>query len=277
MNDLIVVVPCYNEARRFDSEAFRRFARQRQDVRFILVDDGSTDATAALLAELEETDPRNFVVCRLPRNLGKAEAVRRGFLEAFRLRPDYVAFWDADLATPLEELDRFRDVLDRRRDLIAVVGARTRLLGHRVVRDPVRRLVSWCFARAASWLLGAGIHDTQCGAKMFRASPEVQAIFGEPFRTKWIFDVELFARLMRRYEKPDAAILRTRVYELPLEQWREKSGSKIKARGFARAAYEFIVLLWTYRTRRRAAGTSPGLPEIEIESGKAPPTRRCGA
>jgi glycosyltransferase involved in cell wall biosynthesis len=246
--DQIVVVPCYNEARRFDPSAFRQFAR-RTGVRFILVNDGSTDETAAVLSELEKDAPGSFVALSLPRNVGKAEAVRQGFLTAFRLDPQFVAFWDADLATPLEAVCLFREVLVRNPQLLAVVGTRMRLLGHRVVRDPFRRCLSRGFAAAASRMLGASIRDTQCGAKMFRVSPEVWSIFRAPFRTKWIFDVELFARLMRLRGRPDPALLGSMVYEFPLEAWREMRGSKIGTRGFVRAAREFLVFLRDYRIR----------------------------
>ena len=141
-----------------------------------------------------------------------------------------------------------------------------RLLGHRVVRNPFRNFLSRGFARAASSLMGVSIRDTQCGAKMFRVSPEVWSLFREPFRTKWIFDVELFARLMRLRGKRDAALLQSVVYEFPLEAWREMRGSRIGMRGLARAAYEFSVLLCDYRIRCTwRPGLVPAVPERDNE------------
>ena len=75
MSHVIMVVPCYNEERRIDVAAFLDFARRHRDVQFVLVDDGSTDGTGRLLAELECEDPKSFVAHDLPRNVGKAEAV----------------------------------------------------------------------------------------------------------------------------------------------------------------------------------------------------------
>ena len=170
MSGLVVVVPCYNEERRLDPSAFCQFARDAAGIRFVFVNDGSTDGTARVLRGLETSDPESFAACALPQNMGKAEAVRQGFLTAFRSQPEYVAFWDADLATPLEIIPSFRDVLDRRPELLLVIGSRMRLLGHRLVRDPLRHLASRIFSHVASWLLGVRIHDTQCGAKMFRDS-----------------------------------------------------------------------------------------------------------
>src|SRR4051794_39855798 len=99
-----IVVPCYNEARRLDVHAFRTFARDDRAPRFLFVNDGSRDATLEILGDLRGTDPARFDVLNLTRNAGKAEAVRRGLVRALADGPDYVGYWDADLATPLEAI-----------------------------------------------------------------------------------------------------------------------------------------------------------------------------
>ena len=106
----VIVVPCFNEGKRFSPEAFRSFARQWTEGEFLLVNDGSTDNTLHILKALEESMPGIVTALDLPRNLGKAEAVRHGFVQAFESGPDYVGFWDADLATPLEALPLFEAV-----------------------------------------------------------------------------------------------------------------------------------------------------------------------
>src|SRR5437764_14833346 len=109
MSRLLLVVPCYNEEKRLDVEAFRNF-----DANFLFVNDGSRDGTLRLLQSMRDSDPQRFDVLDLERNGGKAEAVRRGILAALDRKPDITGFWDADLATPLAQLPGFLQIFDTR-------------------------------------------------------------------------------------------------------------------------------------------------------------------
>lgn len=134
MSRAIIVVPCYNEAMRLDLLALREFAREHPGPRFLFVNDGSTDGTRKILDELHCEVRECFLVCHLRQNVGKAEAVRQGLLRAFEERPDYVGYWDADLATPLAAILTFCSILDFRLDIDMVFGARVCLLGREVVQ-----------------------------------------------------------------------------------------------------------------------------------------------
>src|SRR5262249_16117766 len=147
--------------------------------RFLFVNDGSTDDTISVLKALHEDDPERYVICDLPRNVGKAEAVRAGVLLAFAAGPDYMGYWDADLATPLGMIPTFCTLLDDRPDLEMVFGARVRLLGRNNERSMVRHYLGRTFATATSITLALGIYDTQCGAKLFRVSPTMRSLFQE--------------------------------------------------------------------------------------------------
>src|ERR1700757_2086540 len=125
-----LVVPCYNEEKRLDTAAFRDFRLPDQQLEFLFVNDGSTDNTLQVIEKLPGR------VLNLERNSGKAEAVRRGFLEALNSNPDLIGFWDADLATPLNELPGFLTVLTSRPEIEMVFGARVRLLGREISRNP---------------------------------------------------------------------------------------------------------------------------------------------
>src|SRR5690606_18799800 len=118
------------------------------------------------IRDLAGERPGRIAWCDLPANEGKAEAVRRGMQVAFRRHPEYVGFWDADLATPLDEIGRFRAVLDRRSELQLVIGSRTRLLGRRIERKRSRTLLGRLFATVASRAVQLPVFDTQCGAKL---------------------------------------------------------------------------------------------------------------
>jgi glycosyltransferase involved in cell wall biosynthesis len=241
----ILVVPFYNEAGRFDAAALEAFAAEDPACDFILVDDGSTDSTLAMLRGLAARDARRFSVVELQPNRGKAEAVRRGMLAAFARAPRYAGYWDADLATPLAELPRFVELLERRPELEIVLGARVLLLGRSIERSSARHYLGRVMATMISRTLGLAVYDTQCGAKLFRVSPGTQALFAEPFVVNWTFDVEIIARLARARRgagRPGPADV---IYELPLRRWRDVPGSKVRPADFLRGMVELL------RIRRR--------------------------
>ena len=241
-----VVVPCYNEAARLPSERYVRFAERQEDVQLLLVDDGSTDSTAIKLHELCLRSNGRIRMHQLATNQGKAEAVRQGISAALdrQPQPDFVGYWDADLATPLEEIPRFVRVLQEHKSVQIVLGTRLPLLGRKIRRSTLRSGLGRLFASVASMGLPVRIRDTQCGAKLLRSSPELAASVAEPFLARWIFDVEMLVRLLRAFAGEDAQSL---IYEQPLEQWDEVGGSRLKASDFAKAPLELLAIFWKYR------------------------------
>jgi glycosyltransferase involved in cell wall biosynthesis len=241
---LTVVVPCYDEAERLRPGAFVRACQATPGLHFLFVDDGSRDGTLALLRELAARAPERLAVLALPGNRGKAEAVRAGLLEAFARGHDYVGWWDADLATPLDEIARFVAALETAPEREIVFGARVRMLGRAIERSAQRHALGRVFAAAASQALGLPVYDTQCGAKLLRATPALAALFAEPFASGWVFDVELLARLIRarRREGRPAA---DAVLELPVLAWQDVPGSKVGPADFVRGLVELL------RIRRR--------------------------
>lgn len=227
MPSAVVVIPCYNEARRLKADQFTAFCASSPTHHFVFVNDGSSDTTLTLLEALHEADPEHFAVLDLPTNVGKAEAVRQGLLSAFASNPDFAGYWDADLATPLDAIPSFCKLLESQLELEMVFGARVRLLGRSIHRNPLRHYFGRAFATAASLTLGLPIYDTQCGAKLFRASPVVQSLFQQPFTTRWLFDVEIIARLIQTCRRDHLAPPSTLIYEFPLHTWHDVAGSKV--------------------------------------------------
>lgn len=249
MSNTSIVVPCYNEAARLQAEKFRQFAATSHRRRVVFVNDGSRDNTLEILHDLARQCPSRIGVLDQCVNQGKAEAVRQGMLHAIHRGADYVGFWDADLATPLDAVDGFCAVLDRRPQIDVVIGSRLTLSGRHIERSTKRRLAGVAFARAASLLLRLRLRDTQCGAKLFRVTPDLVAVLSEPFLAHWIFDVEIFARMRLLRDTLDASHLGDAIYELPLDDWRDVAGSKLKSSDFVKAGVELVRIWWRYQWR----------------------------
>lgn len=247
-----IVVPCFDEARRLRPEAFEAFAARVPGVAFLFVDDGSRDGTRERLADLVRRDPERFALLDLPENRGKGEAVRAGIRAA---RPDagLLGYWDADLSTPLDEIPRFAAELEAHPRCDLVLGSRVLLLGRNLERSALRHYAGRVFATCASLALGLAVYDTQCGAKLFRDTPEMRGLFAAPFLSRWCFDVELIARLAAARRARGGTPAAEAIRELPLRTWRDVPGSKVGALDLPRA----LVDLW--RIRRRYGGAShPG-------------------
>jgi glycosyltransferase involved in cell wall biosynthesis len=252
-----LVVPCYNEAGRIRPEAFSSFLDDHADTDFVFVDDGSTDETASILAELASGRNARGRVVHLRENRGKAEAVRRGVLAAFDEDPNFIGFWDADLATPLHALSGFVEVMRRRPSVEIVMGSRVKLLGRQIRRRAMRHYPGRVFATLASLVLDLPVYDTQCGAKLFRDGPRTRSIFREPFIAGWIFDVELLARYLELLRvDAEGPSPEDTIYELPLRRWTDVGGSKTRPADFLRAAVDLARIWYRYRP----AASPPGFP-----------------
>jgi glycosyltransferase involved in cell wall biosynthesis len=246
-----VVVPCFNEADRLDPQAFAHFA-QGSAFNFIFVDDGSTDGTARILEDLVASAPDLCRVIRQPENRGKGEAIRRGMTEALNDGASVVGFFDADRSTPLAELPDLAAALDAD-GIEAVLGSRIMILGRNIHRRIRRHAMGRVFATFAAATLRLPVYDTQCGAKLFKAGPALSAALAEPFLSRWVFDVELLGRLLTG--RPDTAgIPPGSIVEVPLKNWRDVPGSKLRPWHVAVAAGELARIHRDLERRRAAVG-----------------------
>lgn len=245
-----LVVPCYNESSRLRPGEFLDFLGGHPRVHFLMVDDGSRDGTWAMLEEMRAQAPDRVTTLRLERNRGKGEAVRRGMLKALQTGPfpgqrfGLVGFWDADLSAPLAALPLFVDVFAEMKECRLVLGSRVRLMGRRIVRKPLRHYLGRVLATLASLSLDLPVYDTQCGAKLFRATDEIADVLSDPFSDPWVFDVEILARLKALW----GAEAENRIIELPLPAWEDVGGSKVRIRDGGRAVAS-LVRIWLRRTR----------------------------
>ncbi len=240
-----LVVPCFNEAKRLDVAAFTNAISTMPWLDFIFVNDGSADNTEAVLEELRSEHSGRVSVLSLSHNMGKAEAVRHGLLQANAATEARVCgFWDADLSAPLQELVSMRRVFAEHAHVQWVWGIRLRSLGRIVTRHARRHYLGRLFATAASVVVALPIYDSQCGAKLFRTGDLLSAAIAEPFSSRWIFDVEMIARASLVHGRDQVT---RAVREHPLDRWEHRAGSRLRAGDFVRAAGELLRIARRYR------------------------------
>jgi glycosyltransferase involved in cell wall biosynthesis len=252
--ELVLVVPCRDEAGRLRAPVFLDFVTRHPSVRLLFVDDGSVDGTMAVLEGLARDTPAGIRAMRLPTNRGKAEAVRCGLLEAVTANPALVGFWDADLSTPLTAVDDFLRLAATRPDVDLILGSRVMLMGRDIRRRASRHYLGRVFATAASLALDLPVYDTQCGAKVFRVNDALRRMLAEPFRSRWVFDVEILARYLALPVDDGGAPRASRIYELTVPAWHDVPGSKLRAWDFVRSIGE-LAAVW--RSRRSASSGRP--------------------
>ena len=252
MPEICIVIPCFNEEHRLRGEEILEFVHAHEQVTICFVNDGSSDGTRAAIDGIRRRAAKAVLALNLPTNRGKAEAVRQGILYAASLnRFTLIGYWDADMSTPLSEMTGMLRVFDADPFCTLTMGARIRRLGSSIQRSPVRHVVGRVFATIASMLLNLPVYDSQCGAKILR-SDVVEVLFREPFLTKWVFDVEILARL-RNWIGRDALL--AAVTEVPLKEWTEVGGSKLRFRSLTKVPLELLRIARHYN--RKSAFRTP--------------------
>jgi hypothetical protein len=135
----------------------------------------------------------------------------------------WVGYFDADFSTELNEIDYFLDYIPQNINFDMLIGSRINRLGSTIVRNELRHYISRIIGTLTSRLLKLHVYDTQCGAKLI-AHKHVSLLFEKPFISTWMFDVELFARLIN-FQGHE--VCKQRIIEVPLRKWIEKGDSKI--------------------------------------------------
>ena len=242
MHTICIVIPCYNEANRLPVDFLVDFYSQSgsEKVNFCLVNDGSKDKTIELLNSIKQQFPNSVNVMNLQQNVGKAEAVRSGINEVLNKGYEWIGYFDADMATPLSEIFHFDKAITGK-NYTFVCGSRMKRMGATVERDTLRHYIGRVFATLASMALQLPIYDTQCGAKLIHSSV-AKELFAEKFMTRWLFDVEIFARIIHAKGRP---YVLDHTLELPLNEWYEIGGSKVNW------SHAFLVPLQLFKIRRK--------------------------
>ena len=222
MKTLAIVIPFYNEAKRFQSERFSKFLTKQNGVSLFYVDDGSSDTTSHLIRDLKATFPKQVHLITHLKNKGKAEAVRTGMSVALQNKVGkHFAFLDADLSTSLEECYEIATKVDETKAF--VFGSRIKKLDNNIQRKKYRFVIGRIIATFISNMLKLPIYDSQCGCKVFRKDWALIA-FKDPFKSTWLFDVEIFYRFIQHFGRE---VIQTEIEEVPLKAWVDTEDSKV--------------------------------------------------
>jgi dolichyl-phosphate beta-glucosyltransferase len=211
---LSVVIPAYNEEDRLPAtlrivEAY--LSNQNFGYEIIVVDDGSEDATSEAVQTFRRSYPSTRLI-RYAENSGKGHAVKTGVLEAFG---NYVLVYDADGATPINEIERLLDAVHKNLGAI-VIGSRAKPSDKTYVLTKLHRKIIGRFFNLLLFVLTPGLEDTQCGFKLFPR--EIAALlFSHQTLNGFAFDVEILHMAFQN---------QIPVIEVPIN-WMNKSGSKV--------------------------------------------------
>lgn len=248
--NLSVVVPAYNESARLGPSlaAICEYLERGTDRwELIVVDDGSTDDTAKIVLRAQEACDQVRLV-QLPRNRGKGYAVRAGVLASHgRL----VLISDADLSTPIEELDVLRAAY--RPGYAAVIGSRALAASRIEIRqNRVREVLGRLGNRFIQALAVPGIADTQCGFKLLDGD-RGRAVFGLATIDGWGFDIEVL-HLCHRFGWT--------VVEVPV-RWSHAEGSRLRPGAYLQVLGE--VVRTRLRHRHTAEPSLPAVPSVDAK------------
>lgn len=238
-----IIIPCYNESERILKEVFLAFVSEYPAIDLLFVNDGSTDDTAEILELLSEQHNQiNFL--NLATNQGKAEAVRTGILDALKTEKyNYLAFLDADLAIPLEEFIRLLELTIQNSNLEFTYLSKIRRVGAKVNQPYKRFLMGRILSLMTRLSLKLPIYDTQCGCKLFSKNIAVD-IFHTPFISAWLFDIEIFWRILTIKNR---AYFKSNTLEVPLNILMDRGSSKVSGKALFKLPFEFLKIHSTYK------------------------------
>lgn len=239
-DSLSVIIPAYNEESRIGPtlQYMSGYLKDKfRDVEIVVVDDGSSDNTGAVVEGMSSELGGIRLISYLV-NRGKGHAVRRGMLEC---RGELVLFSDADMSTPVEELEKLLPPLREGFDI--AIGSRGLRDSDVRLRQPwYRQSMGKTFNLMVRLLTVGGIRDTQCGFKLFRGEV-ARNLFRKTLIDGFAFDVEVLFLAVRNGYK---------IKEVPVK-WFNSPGSKVR---IIRDSFGMFVELLRIRAYHSLGATS---------------------
>ena len=242
-HDLIIVIPCYNEENRLPVNQFKQFLDTTTDVLLFFVNDGSSDKTDDVIEKLATIYPKNVKLLSLDKNVGKAGAVKAGF-NFCEVNNSFlkIAYLDADLATTLEECHSISKEINT--TVQFAFGSRIAKIDTNIQRKQHRFFIGRFIATLISKQLDLKVYDTQCGCKIF--NKEIASkVFKEDFISKWLFDVEIFHRLIFIFKKEN---MKDVAREIPLKSWIDADDSRVKMTYFFKLWFDLLSIKKRYKS-----------------------------
>ena len=249
-----IVIPVYNEIRRMNYSYLNEISLI-EDVYLLFVDDGSSDATVTTLKEWFH-GYGNVGILGLPKNVGKANAIRFGWLKLLETNDNSVlGFLDVDGAFEISDIKR---CISRSEELFVsqetslthtsvfdtLWTSRIQLSGRNIIRSRKRFLLGRTLAKILGLLFDGLPWDTQSGMKFFQRNQSFIHVTSSSFRNRWLFEIEMHLRLKELNR------IGLRIWEEPLDRWEDIGGSKVNFREQMRIIKEVADLFYRFRIKK---------------------------
>jgi glycosyltransferase involved in cell wall biosynthesis len=237
-----MIVPCFNEEKRIKLNYWNDLARI-PNVHWIFVNDGSSDDTKEVLNKIT-----NSTIIDINKNVGKAEAIRKGITETYKKNSGesfWVGYLDADSAFEIEDIRKVIELVYSKSSAYdSYWGSRVALAGRKITRNNLRHILSRILITIFGYKMRDLPYDPQTGFKIFKFNNQQMEIFEKRFETKWFVDLEILIR----YQVLEKQIMK--IWEEPVNTWKDVDGSNIRGFELITVVNDLIKILRIIRKMR---------------------------
>lgn len=232
---ICLIVPLYNESKRFNSDYFDSLNIKNLDL--IFVNDGSNDDTLIMINNLSFKKH----IISYSENKGKGEAIRLGIKYAISKKYDLIGYLDSDgsfsSSSVVKLIDQAKREFESNKDLGMIIGSRINLSGREIIRTKSRKILSIAVKIILSLIIINKPYDTQSGFKIIKNTKLLKDTVEKKFETSWFFDVELIEAIRGKYK----------IYEIPVDNWVDIKGSKLNYKQSIKILKEIKILIKMFR------------------------------